>query len=327
MHDKKSKRLFVKMYICMYIFLIVLITSNFNDLIAKEGILIVSLTLAILALILTIPIYAVLVFILYPKKRRSETYLQVKEFESKRIDPDVTSNDELDLDILDLERWSLIGDSYYYDSKPLILSYSNTETQIWSDIEPFQRRIDTETTQTKALSAPHYYIKEYIPKWTGQQDDFSQMVLLFKKYNQLSHSTRRAMINYFVDALVSIIQKKGIDADIIIPIPSSKAGVISKGHTEICYQIAGRLGIENGTGALERITTVPKSAHGNRPSYERHYDSFAINPHFDLRGRKVILFDDVYTTGNTAHAAAQKIYEAGAEKVWIVTLGKTKRWY
>ena len=325
MHDQKSKRLFVKMYICMYLFLIVLIASNFNDLIAKDGVLIASLTLAILALILTIPVYAVLIFILHLKKRKSETHLQVKEFESKRIDPDVTSNDELDLDILDLERWSLIED-LYYTSKPQILSYSDTKTQIWkSDVELYQRYI--ETAQTKAFSAPHYYIKEYIPKWTGQQDDFSQMVLLFKKYDQLSHSAQRAMINYFVNALISIIREKGIDADIIIPIPSSKAGIISEGHTEICHQIANILGIENGTGALERITTVPKSAHGNRPPYEMHYESFAINPRFDLRGKKVILFDDVYTTGNTARAAAQKVYEAGAEKVWIITLGKTKRWY
>ena len=317
MHDQKSKRIFVKIYICTYIFLIVLIANSFNDLIAKDGILITSLTLAILALILTIPIYAVLVFIMHLKKRKGETQFQVKEFESKRIDPDVTSN-ELDLDILDLERWSLIED-LYYGSKPQILSYSDTKTQIWkSDVELYQRYI--ETAQNKAFSAPHYYIKEYIPKWTCQQDDFSQMVLLFKKYNQLSQSARRAMINYFVDALTSIIQEKDVDADIIIPIPSSKAGVISEGHIEICHQIAEILGIKNGTRALERTITVPKSAHGNRPPYEMHYESFAINPRFDLRGKKVILFDDVYTTGNTARAATQKVYEAGAEKVWIITL-------
>ncbi len=43
------------------------------------------------------------------------------------------------------------------------------------------------------------------------------------------------------------------------------------------------------------------------------------------RGRRVLLVDDVYTTGATASAAAEALRRAGAEEVHVVTFARTTR--
>jgi len=190
--------------------------------------------------------------------------------------------------------------------------------------------VDFEVAKSKAFSAPLFYIGEYIPKYTNQQDEFSQLILLFKNYSTLSPKAKKDFIDYFAEEIVSIVKKNSLKPDIVIPIPSSEAFTISDGHKDLSRRLAEMLGIEDGTNALIRIKTVRKSSTalpGERPSFEEHYRTMIVNTAFNLKGKKVLLFDDVYTKGNTARAAATRIFEAGAEDVWIMTLGKTKRWY
>ncbi|AEA46875.1 ComF family protein [Archaeoglobus veneficus] len=188
-----------------------------------------------------------------------------------------------------------------------------------------------ETIEEKVASAPHYYLGEYIPKKTGLQDDFSSLIFMFKNYGSLGYKAKQDLVDEFTVQILTIIAKHKINADIVIPIPSSRAYTINEGLLRLCEQLSLILGIECGFAALERIRSVKKSAFASnlidRPSFEDHYSSMKVNPIYDLRGKKVILLDDVYTTGNTARAAVQRIYEAGADKVWIITLAKTKEVY
>jgi len=49
---------------------------------------------------------------------------------------------------------------------------------------------------------------------------------------------------------------------------------------------------------------------------------YSLRPGADIRGRRVLLCDDVVTSGATLSACAKVLVEAGAEEVWCVTLAQ-----
>ncbi len=51
--------------------------------------------------------------------------------------------------------------------------------------------------------------------------------------------------------------------------------------------------------------------------------AFAVSQLEDVRGREVLVVDDVYTTGATASECARVLRRAGASKVWVATVART----
>ncbi len=51
--------------------------------------------------------------------------------------------------------------------------------------------------------------------------------------------------------------------------------------------------------------------------------AFAVNRAAEVKGRAVMLVDDVYTTGATATECAQVLRRAGASTVWVATVART----
>jgi ComF family protein len=54
-------------------------------------------------------------------------------------------------------------------------------------------------------------------------------------------------------------------------------------------------------------------------------DAFGVTEPEAVRGRHVLVVDDILTTGATAHAAALALKKAGAETVWVATLARARR--
>jgi ComF family protein len=51
--------------------------------------------------------------------------------------------------------------------------------------------------------------------------------------------------------------------------------------------------------------------------------AFTVSRAADLKGREVLLVDDVYTTGTTATECARVLRRAGASRVWVATVART----
>jgi predicted amidophosphoribosyltransferase len=104
-----------------------------------------------------------------------------------------------------------------------------------------------------------------------------------------------------------------LSGDVLVPVPRSTPKV---GGTWVAAELARAL-VQEGVGGatwpgLHRISAVCKSAtaaKGSRPSVERHYDSFRLEP-LKLRPASVVIIDDVITQGRTLLAAAARLREA-----------------
>ncbi|MDP2704935.1 MAG: phosphoribosyltransferase family protein [Patescibacteria group bacterium] len=110
---------------------------------------------------------------------------------------------------------------------------------------------------------------------------------------------------------------------VLIPIPSSKSKRFKKGYnqTELLCEMIKKFDKENlfeyRKDVLVRIReTVPQTRTKTRKDREKNpKNSFGVVYSQDVRGKTVVLIDDVMTTGSTLKEATRVLKEAGVGKV------------
>lgn len=74
---------------------------------------------------------------------------------------------------------------------------------------------------------------------------------------------------------------------------------------------------------LERIRdTLPQSQLSGPARQANVRGAFRVSQRADARGQRILLVDDVLTTGATAEACARALFEAGAREVAVLTLAR-----
>jgi len=112
--------------------------------------------------------------------------------------------------------------------------------------------------------------------------------------------------------------------DFIIPIPLHKARQREREFNQA--EILGRhvasefnKGLRNDLLRRERPTQT-QTGLANERRFLNVTDSFSVTKDADLKGKNVLLIDDVLTTGATSSAAAAALKNAGAHIVFVLTL-------
>jgi predicted amidophosphoribosyltransferase len=57
--------------------------------------------------------------------------------------------------------------------------------------------------------------------------------------------------------------------------------------------------------------------------WENMAGAFRLKPKFDVRGKSLLVIDDVFTTGATADACAQALAQAGAARLAVLTIARS----
>lgn len=141
---------------------------------------------------------------------------------------------------------------------------------------------------------------------------------------RLKYHGDRSSLDELVEALASFFRSWGAEADIVVPVPASRARTIQP-VVMVGEKLAGELQVEFCPACVRRTRDVPQLK--DVFDYDERWRLLAGLHEADrarLAGRRVLLFDDLFRSGATMNAITALLYEAGAVDVFALTITRTR---
>lgn len=142
---------------------------------------------------------------------------------------------------------------------------------------------------------------------------------------QIKFHNKREYIDFYGPYMAEILGDKirSWEAQALIPVPLHRSKMRKRGYNqaELLAEYVGReLGIPVWTDIVQRIrATKPQKDLTWRERQNNLKGAFKIS-RYDVKLKKIILVDDIYTTGSTIDGIAGKLLEQGAEEVYFISL-------
>lgn len=114
--------------------------------------------------------------------------------------------------------------------------------------------------------------------------------------------------------------------DLVVPVPLHPKRLRWRGFNQaalLAAEVAKRLGCKLDTTSLVRIVaTPPQTAHDLETRRRNVRHAFAVRRPDRIANQRMLLVDDVMTTGATANECARTLRAAGARSVDVFTLAR-----
>lgn len=120
-----------------------------------------------------------------------------------------------------------------------------------------------------------------------------------------------------------MIEPELSDDIVIVTIPSHDPAKAPGGLQKLAALLAEKGNRVDGSGCLVRTKKHDKLAHGGDRSKDSHLKSMEVKNAHLIKGKNVLLLDDVATSGNSLEAGAELLSKAGARFVRRAAIGKT----
>lgn len=122
----------------------------------------------------------------------------------------------------------------------------------------------------------------------------------------------------------------GASFDVIVPVPMHWWRKWRRGFNQaelLAREVSKRSGFPMAWALRRTRHRAPQAGLSNRERRTNVRGVFAVSDPSVVAGRRVLLVDDVVTTGSTAAACARVLKEAGAVRVALLTLARAdRRW-
>jgi ComF family protein len=128
------------------------------------------------------------------------------------------------------------------------------------------------------------------------------------------------------------------EVDLVVPVPLHRRRFRQRGFNQAYLLVrewprwsrspegGGRSVVVARKALVRRRATAPQTGLGRRQRQANLKNAFAPGPDAvvgQVRGRHVLLVDDVFTTGATVEACARVLLDAGAQAVTVLTVART----
>jgi len=156
----------------------------------------------------------------------------------------------------------------------------------------------------------------------GYDSELRAAVLRMKRPqdDSLSASIGRLLVGRRLELLASA------EADLVVPVPMYWTRRIGRGTNSpeiIAQSVSVGLKVAMRRRALVRCrNTLPQADLSPRQRFHNVKGAFRMRKRLDLDGARVLLVDDILTTGATCSEAARALKEAGAETVLAAVVAR-----
>ncbi len=154
-------------------------------------------------------------------------------------------------------------------------------------------------------------------------DDASRSAML-----PFKHGGRIKYARFMSRAMIWALRDTDIDADVVMPVPLASRRLFKRGYNQatlLARPIARALGVPMDLDSVRRKYR-PDMGHKNaRQRMENIRGVFSVINPDRIRGRKILLVDDVMTTGATFSEMRRVLIRAGASAVYGVTFCRVVR--
>jgi competence protein ComFC len=121
------------------------------------------------------------------------------------------------------------------------------------------------------------------------------------------------------------VQNLGWQIDIVVPVPLSRQRMRERGYNQVGLVASPMASLADWTylpQALQRIretqSQVGMSAVERKQNVQ---DAFSANPRL-VSGKRILIMDDVATTGATISSCAKALQDAGASLIYALTIAR-----
>ncbi len=147
-----------------------------------------------------------------------------------------------------------------------------------------------------------------------------------KLLHKLKYKNKFRIGNFFGEKLAERFENeiKNFSPDFIIPVPLHRLKKAMRGYNQSYYiakGIAKQTGIKVNGKILVRKKFTETQTHLNAEERKLNIENaFNVRKASKIKGKRVILIDDVITTGATTSEAAKVLKENGAEKIMALSV-------
>jgi ComF family protein len=137
----------------------------------------------------------------------------------------------------------------------------------------------------------------------------------------------------YAPAFVTWMQRAGADliatSDVVVPVPLHRWRLLKRRYNQAAV-LANAIALQSGLEALPDILTRTRSTPSQgamisaKARRRNVLGAFAVRPSMKprLKAKRVLLIDDVMTTGATLEACARALKRAGAQEISALTLAR-----
>ncbi|MBR4998281.1 MAG: ComF family protein [Clostridia bacterium] len=145
----------------------------------------------------------------------------------------------------------------------------------------------------------------------------------------LKYGGKKYLAEYMVKYLLDVYSTWNIVADIVTCVPtfSLKAKGRDYNHSQVLAEIfANELKLPFYDLVTKRVDTSSQTSLNTRERMENMKDSFAFKHEFKdlIKGKSILIIDDVITTGATTNEISKILKESGAKACFVLTFAHTK---